>query len=159
RAYSWRAVRPSVAHHKLRSYLNKDSFLERTTFDPLTGCWVWTGTLSADGYGRVYTGARNTAWAHRVSYELHRAPIPAGCQIDHLCRNRACVNPAHLEVVSARENTLRGATVTARNARKTHCIHGHPFDAANTIYRHGRRECRACRVRNDRARYERRRQS
>lgn len=83
--------------------------------------------------------------AHRVAYELFVAEIPEGFDLDHLCRNRGCVNPDHLEPVTRRENLLRGETIPARNARITHCPQGHPYDAENTRIRPcGRRRCAAC---------------
>lgn len=110
-----------------------------------SACWVWTAADNGNGYGVFWTGERNT-YAHRFSYEAMVAPIPAGLQIDHLCRNRACVRPEHLEPVTCRENLLRGDTRTAREAAQTHCIRGHGFTVANT-YRYpgtGKRECRTC---------------
>lgn len=77
---------------------------------------------------------------------LERGSIPKGLTLDHLCRNRACVNPVHLEPVTNRVNILRGIGITAQNARKTHCKHGHPFTVENTIYKHGGgwRICKIC---------------
>ncbi|KAB2977369.1 HNH endonuclease [Streptomyces sp. SS1-1] len=83
--------------------------------------------------------------AHRVAYQEIVGPIPEGLQLDHLCRVRHCVNPAHLEPVTSRENTLRGENLVAINAAKTHCKRGHLFDAANTYRWRNSRICRECR--------------
>lgn len=92
-----------------------------------SGCWEWTGHRNAmTGYGALNVNRVSTL-AHRFSYEMNKGPIPAGLVIDHLCRNRACVNPDHLEVVSQRENCLRGEGISAIRARQTHCANGHPF--------------------------------
>lgn len=107
-------------------------------------CWVWTGA-KARGYGRFSPVHGKTAFAHRWSYEHHIGPIPAGLVIDHLCRNRACVHPHHLEVVTQRENLLRGQTLTAANASRTHCPAGHPYSEENTGH-YGSRKYRACRT-------------
>lgn len=114
-------------------------------------CWVWQGTLK-DGYGRYWENSRAYR-AHRVSYELFRGRIPADKVLDHLCRNRACVNPQHLDLVPQRTNILRGANHVAAQAQRTHCPAGHAYDAANT-YRdsQGRRYCRACQRERQRAR-------
>ena len=107
-------------------------------------CWEWKGAKSR-GHGQV--GYRyKLLQVHRVAYTLWREPIPDGLTIDHLCRNRACANPRHLEVVPMRENVLRGAGPTAGNAYKTHCIRGHEFTPENTYQRPGThyRECRIC---------------
>ena len=110
-------------------------------------CWNWLGSLDRDGYGRVRYNGRRTR-AHRIAYELAIGPIPAGLVIDHLCRNRRCVNPDHLEPVTSQENTRRGVTGQARAEQKraqTHCEHGHEFTEANTAYRlTGGRKCKEC---------------
>jgi hypothetical protein len=107
-------------------------------------CWEWAGAHNRDGYGTAYKDGRPQG-AHRVIYELLVGPIPDGLQIDHLCRNRGCVNPAHMEPVTKKVNLLRGEGVGARFARKTHCANGHPFDAENTrITPAGYRVCRTC---------------
>lgn len=105
-------------------------------------CWIWIGTI-ARGYGQFWDGQR-VVGAHRFAYELLVDSIPGGLQLDHLCRNRRCVNPAHLEPVTRRENILRGAGVTARNAAKTHCVNGHELTPANTYIRPGARPGREC---------------
>lgn len=108
-------------------------------------CWLWTGRLNGSGYAEMKLGGRYQM-AHRVAYQEIVGPIPEGMQLDHLCRVRHCVNPAHLEPVTSRENTIRGQSPSAINAAKTHCKRGHAFDEANTfINTFGSRVCRACR--------------
>lgn len=113
------------------------------------GCWEWRKPDPSNGYGRLKPGGRGTptVLAHHVVYELMVGPIPAGLQLDHVCRQRACVRPDHLEPVTQRENILRGEGFAGRNARKTHCPQGHPYDEANTYRipsRPNARYCRAC---------------
>ena len=110
------------------------------------GCWLWTGATK-NGYGAVYVGAGRSEPAHRVAYQLLVGPIPVGLVLDHLCRNRRCVNPEHLDPVTHATNILRGTGYSARNAAVTHCPQGHAYDETNT-YLHpmrGQRNCRACR--------------
>lgn len=117
-------------------------------------CWEWKAARAKNGYGKIGRGGHGQGWvgAHRVSYELLRGSIPEGLQLDHLCRNRACVNPAHLEAVPCRTNLLRGVSPAAENARKDACTHGHPFDSENTYEWRGQRHCRTCRREADRRR-------
>ncbi len=112
-------------------------------------CWIWTAARMREGYGRF-----DQVLAHRLAYELVIGKIPDGLQLDHLCRNRACVNPAHLEPVSCRENVLRGVGLSANNAHKTHCPAGHPLSGANLLshsLKQGYRKCRACHAARQRA--------
>lgn len=110
-------------------------------------CWEWTAYRDRDGYGITNAAAFGTPRAHRVAYALLIGPIPDGMQLDHLCRNRSCVNPDHLEPVTNRENQRRGVTVSSANSVKTHCPRGHALEGDNLIpYRleRGMRECRTC---------------
>lgn len=108
-------------------------------------CWLWLGHVSSNGYGSLRHNGKQVK-AHRFSYERARGPIPEGLQLDHLCRVRSCVNPAHLEIVTQRENILRGVSPIAGYAKRTACPKGHPYDLLN-VRPSGRRsrECRECR--------------
>jgi len=115
------------------------------------GCWLAKDSRidPSTGYAAMSAKGYRTRLAHRLSYEIHVGSIPAGLQLDHLCRVRHCFNPAHLEPVTSRENIMRSPiAVAAIHARKTHCVHGHALDEANT-YRSPTtprvRVCRACR--------------
>lgn len=134
-----------------------DRFMEKFTVTD-GGCWTWTGYLHANGYATFFTGTRKQM-AHRWSYEHHVGPIPDGLQIDHLCRVRHCVNPDHLEPVTARTNLMRGNTTSAAHAAKTACPQGHPYDDENTyIHPNGSRRCRECMRARDRRRAAARRE-
>jgi hypothetical protein len=125
-------------------------------------CWLWTppSRVRFRGleYGNFYTPSGNVL-AHRFAYELLVGPIPDDKEIDHLCRNTLCVNPAHLEPVPHRTNVLRGTALAALNAKKTHCVNGHPFDEANTyVTAAGHRRCRRCHAEHEARHRERKRQ-
>lgn len=130
-------------------------FLGRIQPNIKTRCWYWLGAPSKAGYG-LMSVANQTLYAHRISHELYKGPIDPGLEVDHLCRVRHCVNPAHLEAVTPRVNNLRSQSPAARNAKVTHCPYGHAYDAANTgIGEHGTRKCKACKARRGRDRYVR----
>ena len=113
-------------------------------------CWPWIGSVDrGTGYGAMRVkcadGRWRKKWAHRLSYELHIGPIEDGREIDHLCRVRSCVNPSHLEMVTAQENIRRGESSAAKAARRDTCAHGHAYTAENTkLSRDGARQCRTC---------------
>ena len=121
--------------------------IQRRLAYPDTGCWEWTGAL-ANGYGQIKVLQRRHP-VHRLVYEHHVGPIAAGMEIDHLCKNKVCCNPAHLEAVTHHENILRGNSPAAQHARKTHCKHGHEFTPENTRVVGGVRRCRSCRRRRN----------
>lgn len=110
------------------------------------GCIVWTRAKTKAGYGIARVDGVNE-YIHRIVWEWWRGPIPTGLTIDHLCRNTTCCNVEHLRVVPIGVNVLAGNSWSGINARKTHCVNGHPFDEANTLVlkrRGGERSCRAC---------------
>ena len=114
-----------------------------------SGCWLWQGHTSADGYFTVNLGRRNEgrALGHRVTYEFFRGEIPVGLVLDHLCRVPRCVNPWHLDPVTNRENTVRGDAMRngQHNASKTECAQGHEFNQRNTYFdKRGHRHCAEC---------------
>ena len=122
-------------------------FCKKVLIDETSGCWVWIASKSR-GYGML-TLAGTAMPAHRAAYEHWAGPIPIGLTIDHLCRIRACVNPAHMECVTLTENIARGEGPSAKGARRTHCNHGHALVGENLYMQRnskGRlfRRCRTC---------------
>jgi HNH endonuclease len=122
--------------------------------EPNSGCFIWMGNISWNGYGTLKTGyksegTRKTEWAHRAAYEYFVGPIPEGMDLDHKCRMRCCVNTDHLEPVTRLENTRRGnlfAVLKARAELQTHCKRGHILSGSNLrISTSGSRLCRTCR--------------
>ena len=95
--------------------------------EPNSGCWLWTASLDRHGYGQIMMGRGNLRRAHRIVYEHERGPIPAGLDLDHKCRNRACVNPDHLEPVTRVINLQRGIGNRAALHKKTQCPNGHEY--------------------------------
>ena len=114
-------------------------------------CIEWEGKRSSEGYGRLCIRGKKL-YAHRAVYEAVHGPIPAGMWIDHICRNRMCINPEHLRIVTPKQNALENSdSISAKNSVKTHCSNGHKFNKKNTYWRidgKGRicKEC--CRLRD-----------
>ena len=147
RAPSASQTAPRAQKHKRLAAMQKtrttpwlDRFWLSVQPEPNTGCWLWDGPITGNGYGTMKRHARMVG-AHRLSYEIHKGAIPSGLTIDHLCSVRSCVNPDHLEAVTIGENIRRAGSA---NGRKTHCKHGHEFTPENTRLRPKGRECRAC---------------
>ena len=146
-----------------------DRIQQRVELEPASECWLWTGAL-AGGYGRIAwsEGGNKMVYraVHRVLYTALVGPIPDGLDLDHLCHDpvvcspvraedcphRRCCNPSHLEPVTRQTNLLRGGTVPAARAERTHCPQGHRYDESNTIFdKQGRRICRTCSYARNRA--------
>lgn len=136
-------------------------FNRHWSLDAATGCWVWNGFVRPNGYGHSCY-KRKTTMAHRVAWFLYRGPIPDGMVLDHICRNRGCVNPDHLRVVTPGQNaTENSLSPWAKNKQKTHCPAGHEYTPENTYRvstRPGNRVCLTCIRRKSRERYAKKKQ-
>lgn len=122
--------------------MTREDFMSRVRVVQ-SGCWLWSGTIDAKGYGRVFWKGRTTARAHRVSYEIHCGKVSK--QLDHICRVRHCVNPNHLRPVSTLENLMapNSKALSKLNAEKRRCPRGHKY--SSTVGRgRPRRYCKEC---------------
>jgi len=119
-------------------------FWRKVVPEPMSGCWLWTAAERRGGYGGFYIGPGRSMRAHKIAFEELVGPVPEGLELDHRCRTRCCVNPAHLEPVTRVVNVRRGTAPAARHFAKTECVNGHPFDDRNTYQWNGRRFCKAC---------------
>ena len=138
-----RKNRTSMIESRSHIYIMR-RFLERTERQG-NGCLFWTGSLTNGGYGRFWIpNFKTTVLAHRWKWEETHGIVPKGLELDHLCRNRLCVEPTHLEAVTRRTNVLRSNSPCAKQAQRTHCPLGHPYDESNTLRWQGHRSCRLC---------------
>lgn len=130
-------------------YISKppiERFRARYVQNDETGCWEWQRNLMKNGYGRFCLYADGSVLAHRFAYEHFVGPIPEGMHVDHLCRNRRCVNPDHLEAVTPTENNIRSVPFRKKLATETHCANGHRWtDKTRYVSPSGTIACRACR--------------
>lgn len=135
--------RPCASAHRSRARFTPERFWERVDRTNPEACWEWTGSRTAGGYGHLRRPGGKYDYSHRVSYEMSVGPIPDGLVIDHLCRNRACCNPAHLEPVPHQTNVSRGL---APYGLRTTCKHGHDITNPENIYTapRGDRRCQTC---------------
>lgn len=127
-----------------------EELMDHVVQEPMSGCWLWTGALHSGGYAQARIDGR-TQYVHRL---VVADQLRVGLQVDHLCRVRACVNPAHLDVVTQVENIRRGISPPADNGRRTTCVRGHSLgsDGDVYVYANGGRQCRPCKRLLERAR-------
>ena len=123
-----------------------ERFWRMVTPEPNSGCWLWLGAGSEDGYGHFHMQDLNLVMAHRAAWMLLVGPIPDGLQLDHLCRVRCCVNPAHLEPVTPKVNLERAWWPKGRGGSEKWetCLRGHPLSGIRRAKGSQRRACREC---------------
>lgn len=137
-------VDPPRERKRLPKVLTENQFWDRMDPEPNTGCWIWLGSATPNGYGKVKWLGKHVS-SHRLAFRLAGGVLIPGLVIDHWCRNTLCGNPRHLRQVTQRENVFRTEAVSAVNARKDHCKYGHAFAGDNLrILRNGDRSCKAC---------------
>ncbi len=138
--------------HAMKGRRRRPSVVVPMQFHNGTPCIPWCGYINKGGYGVLTVNGKRMV-AHRAIYQNVKGPVPAGLVLDHLCRNRCCVNPDHLEIVTDRENIMRGVSIVAVLAQKTNCPKGHAYTDSNTYWKKsGSRECRACETARNRRR-------
>ena len=126
---------------EVKRFIRYEALIDRV---PFSGCWIWLGPLTHDGYARVSVNGRKVG-LHRFMFQKYVGHIPMGMQLDHVCNISCCVNPSHLRICTCKENVLRGNTISGNNFRKDVCKRGHPFDENNTYrMKGGGRACKAC---------------
>lgn len=135
--------------------MTRRRFDAKWVLDTKTGCHLWRGAITAKGYGAFWLDG-GTRKAHRIAYEIAHGSVPRGMEIDHLCRVRHCVNPAHLEAVTPWENWRRGLAPSAQSAHATHCKWGHYFETDGRLNAQGERVCVPCSLRRAREQRARR---
>lgn len=126
----------------------QDRFFKWVILIPFHECWEWVGS-SYNGYGKFNTGKKKIKWAHRISYEIFKGKVPKNLHIDHVCKNRSCVNPNHLEAVTQKINNIRAWTIH----RKRYCPSGHEFTKENTDFSQKWRRCKECHRIDSKKRY------
>ena len=140
---------------ELKPKQHPEGFEGKFIFGGENECWEWTAAKNSNGYGNFRSMS-----AHVVSYKFYKGDIPKALTVDHICNNRSCVNPNHLRLLTAYDNSMRGNSPPAINKRKTHCIHGHPLEGENLYIKKRndgpRRECKVCRNTQARKRYRKR---
>lgn len=135
---------PYITLEKLKQ--KRELFFSKIDYGDFSRCWNWKAGFNSNGYGEFWNGFRSMP-AHRYSFETFRGRVDDGLVLDHLCKNKNCVNPNHLEAVTTKENNIRGDGFAGVNSRKTHCIRGHKLIKKNlcgTYLKKGIRKCKIC---------------